>query len=370
MDGKNRISDRIAVYGILILLLAGGIAAFVFSRDFSGTEKRYLAEAPSRFSLTEWTLNNDLETYLSDQIPFREQLVGLDSRMQVWTGRATQLEAWPTGDAIVEQPVKADIRLLTDRTARMREIAGMIPCRFLVPPTAGMLRMDEMTPLRKALYEEEAAVYDKLTGEEGFIPLREAFAAAGTEVFYRTDHHWNDSGVQLAYRAFCGAAGLEPADPAMFTRTEYTPFSGTTQARAGLPAARADTLVCMEPVFPVTMDVQGESETYDHLVFPEKADTWDGYEVYLNGNHGMLTVRHPGAEGGKLLVFRDSFASSIIPYLSANYGEITAVDVRYYPGTFRDALEEAGEPDEILFLYSLDSLANDTSIARKLRGKE
>ena len=178
-------------------MLAGGIAAFVFSRDFSGTEKRYLAEAPSRFSLTEWTLNNDLETYLSDQIPFREQLVGLDSRMQVWTGRATQLEAWPTGDAIVEQPVKADIRLLTDRTARMREIAGMIPCRFLVPPTAGMLRMDEMTPLRRALYEEEAAVYDRLTGEEGFIPLREAFAAAGTEVFYRTDHHWNDSGVQL-----------------------------------------------------------------------------------------------------------------------------------------------------------------------------
>ena len=50
MDGKNRIADRIAVYGILILLLAGGIAAFVFSRDFSerrnDTWRRHLPGSP------------------------------------------------------------------------------------------------------------------------------------------------------------------------------------------------------------------------------------------------------------------------------------------------------------------------------------
>ena len=93
MDRKHGTADRIAVYGILAALLLGGIAAFVFSRDFSGTEKRYLAKAPGNFSLSDWTLNDDLETFLSDQVPFREQLVGLDSRIQVWTGRATQLEA-------------------------------------------------------------------------------------------------------------------------------------------------------------------------------------------------------------------------------------------------------------------------------------
>ena len=369
MDRKHGTADRIAVYGILAVLLLGGIAAFAFSRDFSGTEKRYLAKAPNNFSLADWTLNNDLETYLSDQVPFREQLVGLDSRLQVWTGRATQLETWPTGDAIVEPPVQADLITLTDRTARMQEIAGDIPCRFLVPPTAGMLRMDEMTPVRRALYEEEAAVYTDLTEREGFVPLAEAFASGEEPVFYLTDHHWNDYGVRLAYEAFCSAAGLEPAGAEAFTRTEYSPFTGTTQARAGIPAARADTLVCMEPVFPVTLEVQETGEIYDHLVFPDKAATYDGYEVYLDGNHGMATVRNPGAEG-KLLVFRDSFASSLIPYLSANYGEIIAVDVRYYAGTFADALEAAGKPDEILFLYSLDSLANDTSIVRKLRRKE
>lgn len=369
MDRKHGTADRIAVYGILLLLLLGGIAAFAFSRDFSGTEKRYLAKAPCNFSPVDWTLNDDLETFLSDQVPFREQLVGLDSRLQVWTGRATQLETWPTGNAIVERPVQADAQVLSDRISRMRELAGDIPCRFLVPPTAGMLRMDEMTPVRRALYEEESSLYAGVAGQEGFIPLLEAFEASNEPVFYLTDHHWNDRGVRLAYEAFCRAEGLEPAGEEMFTRTEYAPFTGTTQARAGIPAARADTLVCMEPVFPVTMTVQGTDESYDHLVFPGRAETYDGYEVYLDGNHGLLTVRNPGAEG-KLLVFRDSFASSLIPYLSAHYGEIIAVDVRYYAGTFRDALKEAGEPDEILFLYSLDSLANDTSIARKLRRKE
>ncbi len=369
MDRKHGTADRIAVYGILAVLLLGGIAAFVFSRDFSGTEKRYLAKAPGNFSLSDWTLNDDLETFLSDQVPFREQLVGLDSRIQVWTGRATQLEAWPTGDAIVEQPVQADPQVLADRISRMRELAGSIPCRFLVPPTAGMLRMDDMTAVRRALYEEEAALYGEVAGQEGFVPVLEAFEESSEPVFYLTDHHWNDYGVRLAYEAYCRAAGLEPAGDELFTRTEYAPFTGTTQARAGIPAARADTLAGMEPVFPVTMTVQGTEGTYDHLTFPEKAATCDGYEVFLDGNHGLLTVRNPGA-AGRLLVFRDSFASSLIPYLSANYGEIVAVDVRYYAGTFADALEEAGEPDEILFLYSLDSLANDTSVARKLRRKE
>ena len=369
MDRKHGTADRIAVYGILALLLLGGIAAFAFSRDFSRTEKRYLAKAPHNFSLADWTLNNDLETYLSDQIPFREQLVELDSRLQVWTGRATQLETWPTGDAIVEPPVQADLKTLTDRTTRMRELAGNIPCRFLVPPTAGMLRMDEMTAVRRALYEEEAEVYAGLTGQEGFIPMLDAFAVSEEPVFYLTDHHWNGNGVRLAYEAFCREAGVQPAGTDSFIRTEYSPFTGTTQARAGIPAAQADTLVCMEPAFSVILGVKETGESYDHLVFPDKAATYDGYEVYLDGNHGILTVRNPAADG-KLLVFRDSFASSLIPYLSANYGEIIAVDVRYYAGTFRDALEAAGEPDEILFLYSLDSLANDTSIARKLRRKE
>ena len=124
-------------------------------------------------------------------------------------------------------------------------------------------------------------------------------------------------------------------------------------------------MFCAEPKTPVTLTADGE--TYDHLIFPEEAQTYDGYAVYLKGNHGILTIDTPSAPEGTLLIFKDSFANSMIPFLCAHYRRIIAVDARYYPASFYQALADAGQVDQILFLYSLDSLANDTSIARKIQ---
>ena len=366
MKEKRLLPDGLAVYGGLALLLALGLAAFVFRQDFSFREKRYLAEVPGNYSLARWTLNEDLEAFLSDQVPLRQPLVHLDASVQALTGRSAQLGAWPVGDALVEQPVRTDAGVLVRRVEAMREWAGDTPCRFLTPPTAGMLRMAEMTPARRAVYAEEGALYALVTSQEGFIPIEEAFRASAAPVFYRTDHHWNGTGAYLAYRALCGAMGLTPLDREAFRLTEYGPFLGTTCARSGLPFVRPDTLECAEPGLPLRMTADGE--TYDRLIFPEEAASWDGYAVYLKGNHGLVTVENPAGKG-TLFICKDSFANSVIPLLAAHFSRICAVDARYWSGSFRDALAEAGDVDEILFLYSLDSLANDTSIPRKLRDR-
>jgi len=366
MKEKRFLPDGAVVYGGLMLLLLLGVAAFVFRQDFSAWERRYLAGTPENFSLSRWTLNDDMETYLSDQIPFRRQLVNLDSAAQAMTGRAVQLDAWPLGDAMVEKPVQAEQGAMLRRVEALRGLAGDIPCLFLTPPTAGMLRMGEMTAARRVVYEQESALYDFLTAQGGFVSLKEEFENSAEPVYYRTDHHWTLHGAYLAYRAYCRAAGLTPLEMDAFAVTEYAPFLGTTYSRSGLPFARADTLQCAEPLWPVTMTVQGEEETWDHLIFPGQAATYDGYAVYLNGNHGLLTIENPAAAGGTLFICKDSFANSLIPFLTAHYARVIAVDARYYAGTFNQALREAEQADAILFLYSLDSLANDTSIPRKI----
>ncbi|MCR4885453.1 MAG: hypothetical protein K5919_00870 [Clostridiales bacterium] len=367
MKEKRFLPDGWAVYGGLALLLLLGLGAFVFRQDFSFWEKRYLAEPPKNYSPVEWTLNSDLETYLSDQLPFRRVFVALDAQAQALTGRAVQLGAWPTGDAIVEKPVETDADTLLRRVAALRGFAGDTPCRFLTPPTAGMLKMGEMTAARRAVYELEAETYDTLARQEDFIPLREAFENSEEVVYYRTDHHWTLEGAYLAYRAYCSSAGLEPLEKDNFEISDCGAFLGTTYTRSGLPFARADTLICAEPKTPVTVRFDGEA--YDHLIFPEEAQTYDGYAVYLKGNHGLLTVENLAGERGTLFICKDSYANSLIPFLSAHYRRIVAVDARYYTGTFADALAEAGDAEEILFLYSMDSLANDTAVTRKLRAR-
>lgn len=71
--------------------------------------------------------------------------------------------------------------------------------------------------------------------------------------------------------------------------------------------------------------------------------------------------------GGTLVVYKDSFANCLLPLLSQHFRRIIAVDARYYNGMFSGALSMADDIHAILYVYSLDSLVNDTSIIRKAR---
>ncbi len=376
MKQKRTIPDSVAVYGCLALLLLLGIAAFLFPTDFSVWERRAMAEAPSNYDIVDWTLQADLEAYLSDQVPFRRTLVNTYALLETATGRAVQLDAWPQMDGegklrFIEKPVSADNDAIQKRIDALNSLAGDIPHRFLTPPTAGSLLRDGMTGFRRAVYDEETALYKTVFQQENAVQLLADFVVTpNAGLYFRTDHHWNLAGAWTAYKCYCEAAGLTPAEEERFSwvNGDSAPrFLGTTFSRSGLPIAEPDILAYAEPVFPVTFHVLDDDTVYDHLIFPEEADTYDGYAVFLKGNHGLIEILNPAAPQRTLFVCKDSFANCVLPFLAANYSRIVAVDARYYSGTLNEALAFAGEADEALFLYSLDSLATDTSILRKIR---
>jgi hypothetical protein len=228
-----------------------------------------------------------------------------------------------------------------------------------------------MTGVRSAVYGGDAELYKTVFRNENTVQVLADFAVTpNAGLFYRTDHHWNLSGAWTAYQCYCEAAGLTPVEKTQFTWVtgDSAPrFYGTTYSRSGLPFAKADALEYAEPRFPVTLRVLDDGTEYDHLIFPEEADTYDGYAVFLKGNHGLIEIENPAAPERTLYVCKDSFANCVLPFLSANYSRIVAADARYLSGTLNDALKEAGQVDEVLFIYSLDSLATDTAILRKTK---
>lgn len=376
MKQKNSLPDGLAVYGGLALLLLLGVAAFLFPTDFSVWERRVLAEAPSNYDLVDWTLQTDLEAYLSDQIPFRRALVNAYACLETATGRAVQLDAWPQMDGqgklrFIERPVSADNDAVQKRIDALNALAGEIPHWFLTPPTAGSLLRDQMTGFRSAVYGEETALYKILFQQENAVRVLADFAVTpNAGLYFRTDHHWNLEGAWTAYACYCEAAGLTPAKESQFAWVtgENAPcFYGTTYSRSGLPFAAADDLSYAEPLFPVTLRVLDDGTEYDRLIFPEEAETYDGYALFLKGNHGLMEIINPEAPERTLFVCKDSFANCVLPFLAANYSRIVAADARYLSGTLNEALEAAGDVDEVLFIYSLDSLATDTSILRKIK---
>ena len=367
MKGKRfGLSDRSAVILALSVLLAAGLFAMLWPHgNFSDAERRYLSPAPSAPSLADWKTDRETESWLSDRIPFRSVLVGVDSCAEVLTGRRTLLEAWPAAGAFLEQPVNGSQKTTERRLQQFSALAESLDAswQIVVPRTHGWLLRGKMNSLLRRQYESENEIYETLEKDGHFIDA----LPEGTdpeEVYYRTDHHWNLEGAYRAYAAVCEANGLPVYDPADYRISRFEGFFGTTRSRSGLPAFRGDVLECAEPENSIRMTLES-GETYDHLIFPEQAQTYDGYAVYLDGNHGLLEITNPEAPGGTLLVFKDSFANCLLPLLAADFQRIVAVDARYYSGTFSEAAATAGKVDHVLFVYSPDSLVNDTAVAGK-----
>lgn len=364
---KLRLPDGLAVIlGLVLLLVAGLFAAFWPQNDFSQFERRYLASAPSALSLTNWRTDKEVESFLSDRIPLRRTMVGIDAVSNVFTGRRTQLEAIPVKGAFLEQPVVGTQELLNRRLLQLAEVATTadVPHRLIVPTGHGYLLGASLNPLLSSLYGSEAPLYEALKKDAAYIDLGKAFTP--DSAYYATDHHWSLDGTYAAYRAYCIAEGIQPLELTDFDLSSFEGFYGTTYSRSGYPFAAPDTIRCAQPVAAVKLSIKDDGSEYDHLIFPEYTETYDGYAVYLGGNHGLLEITNESAERGTLMVFKDSFANSLLPLLSAHYQRIVAMDARYYSGNFSDAVAAAGSIDNILYVYSMDSLLNDTMVARKI----
>ena len=74
--------------------------------------------------------------------------------------------------------------------------------------------------------------------------------------------------------------------------------------------------------------------------------------LFLSGAAALLTIENPAGEPGKeLIVFRDSYGSSLIPLLVKDYAKVTVIDTRYVAPVLLEKLVEFKGQD-VLMLYS------------------
>ena len=92
-----------------------------------------------------------------------------------------------------------------------------------------------------------------------------------------------------------------------------------------------------------------------------KADSRDPYEMFVCGNDPLVIIENPNATTDKeLIVFRDSFGSSIAPLLTTGYSKVTLVDIRYIQSGMLGGFLKMKDQD-VLFLYSTLVLNSSTS---------
>ena len=138
---------------------------------------------------------------------------------------------------------------------------------------------------------------------------------------------------------------------------ELYPFYGSLYGQAARKV-KPETLVYLtnsERENDIVYDYETKSNIKSYE--PEKFEGMDPYDVYLSGAKSLLKITNPSATvDKKLILFRDSFGSSIAPLLVAGYSEITLVDLRYIATDILDQYIDFSGEQDVLFLYNTEIL--------------
>ena len=347
--------------GILLLLalwLGLSLWAWLKPADaVSDAERRPLAQFPA-FS---GSFSEDFAEYAADQFPMRQPLRTLKALFSRWClGRSDNNGIYVEDGSAAQILYPLDESSLENAADRFEELYDLYltdssQILFATVPDKGAYLGSSHLPLPM---EELTEVLETRLPWAEFVDLSSLLTA---DHYYRTDTHWRQETLVPVAETICRSFGLTPFTD--FTAaTALEEFRGVYSGQSALPLTpdRMEYLTWpgWENCTFTTVDF-GPGELYAF----SKLEGRDPYDFFLSGGVAIGTVENPNAATGRrLVIFRDSFGSSLAPLLAPNYRSITLVDTRYIaPDLVGDYVNF--QDADILFLYSAH-LLNDSSSLR------
>lgn len=360
--------------GVIFMVLLLGLAgkeALSHQRTYSPVEKRELQTRPeiSMTKVLDGRFQKKYESYLRDQFPGRDHWVSFQTDMElfmgkneihnVYIGKNHYLLEHYTEKEFDPQQISKNLQALEKFVGKAKQNADVHV--MMVPTKSWILR--EKLPAFAPHYNEQKfydALQQKLEKEDVLISVEPILDAhKEEEIYYRTDHHWTTLGAWYAYEQYTKAVGgdLQRAQGKKKFRCISKNFYGTTYAKINY-ARQADKIEIYEPADKLRVVYNmGEKKTktlYD-VSFLKTADQ---YSVFTGGNQAVLEITGGIKNGKTLLLIKDSFANSILPFLAEDYEKLVVVDLRQL-NVSGDRLLEMFSPTDILILYNSAQFAQD-----------
>lgn len=360
--------------GVIFMVLLLGLAgkeALSHQRTYSPVEKRELQTRPeiSMTKVLDGRFQKKYESYLRDQFPGRDHWVSFQTDMElfmgkneihnVYIGKNHYLLEHYTEKEFDPQQISKNLQALEKFVGKAKQNADVHV--MMVPTKSWILR--EKLPAFAPHYKEQKfydALQQKLEKEDVLISVEPVLDAhKEEEIYYRTDHHWTTLGAWYAYEQYTKAVGgdLQRAQGKKKFRCISKDFYGTTYAKINY-ARQADKIEIYEPADKLRVVYNmGEKKTktlYDFSFLK----TADQYSVFTGGNQAVLEITGGIKNGKTLLLIKDSFANSILPFLAEDYEKLVVVDLRQL-NVSGDRLLEMFSPTDILILYNSAQFAQD-----------
>ena len=350
-------------WGIIITL---GTGIFLLpQKSFSKVEGRRLASFPecSVESVIDGSFFEGLCDFYSDHLPLRQYFGNIYALSELSIGkREVNGTILCSNGALVLRHTQANESTLKKNIEAISNISrNEIQTVFFEVPDPSSVFADYM-PI-KTLTNRNEAISNECYGQ-----FLERISEDPSHYYYLTDHHWTTHGAYQAYTIICQRFEIAPFDKDFFDiEIACEDFYGSAFRRSSLPRS----LISPDEISLYRYIGDGELLLTDHstqrtskgLYDFDEINNGDAYRVFLGGNSAHVSIEATPSEPRKrLLVLKDSYANSLVPFLALHY-DIDMIDPRYAEPSHVKELCESKAFDAVLVLLSESTLTQESSIS-------
>lgn len=336
----------ISVFFVMILFSFMFLGFIIKDREISNYERRKLSTTEK---LKEDFFDN-LDDYLTDQFPFRDSLISLNSLFNRYLlFNREHNEVYINDGYIIDKNYPLDEKSLNGFINKLNYINNKYLSSSnvfysIIPDKAYYLDQDKYLKL------DYDYVLDELESELN-INYIDIISKLKLDDYYKTDIHIKQDSYFEVIKELGKYLNFRYYD-INYKKNTYSNFYGASYSKVSL-GFPSDSLDYLSSDIHLNVEVNhleyGKKTIYDL----DKLGEVDSYNVFLSGPSALIEIvnNNEDALNGELIVFRDSFGSSLVPLLIPYYKKITLIDLRYINMDLVENYVDFNNKD-VLFIYS------------------
>lgn len=350
---------------------------FVEDKMFSYNENRELAQQPelSLKTILDGTYMENIEVYVNDQIALRDNFVKLSTNVKLLLGQREINDVYVADDYLIDKfsKSKVDEKLLEKNLGYIEEFMNKYDNSYIsIIPTSTEILEYKLSKYVDNINQKE--IIERIVkGKNNIDIYSKLFEHNMEDIYYRTDHHWTSLGAYYGYVSICDKLGLSTIDLEDFNvEVIDNKFSGTIQSKVnldfGYDILYKYTVKGLQPKYKRVVD-ENFNDVSDSLYDESKLKTKEKYAVYIGGNSAITRIYSENIkeDKGRLLLIKDSYSHSLVPFLTNHYSEIVLIDLRYFNMSLNQFLQEENEFNDILLIWNLANFVENRTLIKLIK---
>ena len=358
-------NDKIKDIVVTIIFLFTIISLFLINvikkdTDISIAERRKLATMPelTTKSLFDGTYFKKFDSYVTDQFVERDAFRKIKIDIELSTkGEYNNLYLYD--DYIIEEIFPLNSNYINNLTSKINYIKDTYLndnsniYYTIIPDKNYFVNNDNL----KLNYDK---LQDMMKNNLSNINYINIFDKLTLDNYYKTDTHWKQEDLFDVANTIANQMNFDITNNNVVNTV--TTFKGSYAGRLSVTKDIDTIKTISNPSIDNSSVYNYETKKYTQIYDYDKIKSLDKYDIYLSGASSIIDIVNPTSNSNReLIVFRDSYGSSLVPLLIEGYKKITVIDIRYVSSRILNNYIKFNDQD-VLFMYSILTINNSFSI--------